>query len=255
MCVLVLAVEDHPRFDLVVAANRDEFHDRPAAAAGPWSEAPALYAGRDLEAGGTWLGVDRSGRFAAVTNLRSGHRASGALSRGALVRDYLREPLLDPAAYAARLAPLAPRFAGVNLLAFDRDAGIAWTNHGPRSHAVARGVYGLSNGAFDEPWPKTDILKAGYRALRTIEEPHRLTSALLSLLCDRKLPEDDALPDTGVGLEYERLLAPVFIRGAGYGTRCSSVVLRERGRSLWFAERRFDADGRTTGESRFDFAL
>ena len=254
MCVLVVAAFDHPRYDLVVAANRDEFHDRPAAPAGPWPGLPGVYAGRDLEAGGTWLGVDTRGRFAAVTNVRGAGMGAGQLSRGFLVRDYLRDAKANAESFAHGLTPQARRYAGVNFLAFDATSGAAWSNVDARVQTVHPGVYGLSNGAFDEEWPKTTRLKQGYAALRHLDgEP--LIDALLALLRDRALPQDPALPNTGIGLERERWLAPVFIEGDGYGTRCSTVVLRERGVRLSLAERRYDAHGGSTGEERFELAL
>lgn len=254
MCVLVVAASDHPRYDLVVAANRDEFHDRPAAPAGPWPGLQGVYAGRDLEAGGTWLGVDIHGRFAAVTNVRGGPLGAGDLSRGFLVRDFLSDSRADAVAFASALAPHARRYAGVNFLAFDQISGAAWSNVATGLQTVPSGVFGLSNGRFDEDWPKTARLKQGYAALRHLEgEP--LIDGLLALLRDRALPRDPALPDTGIGIERERWLAPVFIEGDGYGTRCSTVVLRERNARLWLVERRFDARGLALGESRFELAL
>lgn len=254
MCVLVVAASDHPRYDLVVAANRDEFHDRPAAPAGPWPGLPGVYAGQDLEAGGTWLGVDTHGRFAAVTNVRGGSLGAGELSRGFLVRDFLGDPTASASGFASSLEPHARRYAGVNFLAFDDLAGAAWSNMTAGVQSVSTGVYGLSNGKFDEDWPKTARLKQGYAALRHLAgEP--LIDALLALLRDRALPHDPALPDTGVGLERERWLAPVFIEGEAYGTRCSTVVLRERRARLWLVERRYDARGKTLGESRFVLPL
>ena len=254
MCVLVVAVADHPRYDLVVAANRDEFHDRPAAPAGPWRDSPCLYAGQDLEAGGTWLGVDTRGRFAAVTNLRGPQPGSGELSRGFLVRDFLSQPAARAASFASALTPHARRYAGVNFLAFDQSQGAAWSNLDGRVQPVSAGVFGLSNGRFDEDWPKTARLKRGYSALRHLEG-ESLVEGLLDLLRDRAVPGDSALPDTGVGLARERWLAPVFIEGSGYGTRCSTVVLRERNATLWLVERRFDEHGRTVGDSRFEIPI
>ena len=254
MCVLVVAVADHPRYDLVVAANRDEFHDRPAAPAGPWVEAPSIYAGKDLEAGGTWLGVDTSGRFAAVTNVRGSGAGAGQVSRGFLVRDFLLDPHAKAPSFAVGLEPQARHYNSVNFLAFDATRGVAWSNVGGGVRPVDAGVYGLSNGRFDEDWPKTTRLKRGYGALRHLAG-ERLLDGLLALLRDRALPQDAALPDTGVGLERERWLAPVFIEGSGYGTRCSTVVLREHKARLWLAERRYDARGDAVGESRFEIVL
>lgn len=251
MCVLVVALREHADYDLVVAANRDEFHDRPTAHAAPWDDAPTLLAGRDLEAGGTWLGVDQHGRFAAVTNVRSAFPVSGPRSRGLLVRDYLASPALGAGDYVACLQDSAREYAGVNLVAVDHTQAVAWSNRDRAARPLNQGLLGLSNGAIDEDWPKLTRLKAGFRrAARATGEA--LVDALLRLLADAAVPPDAALPDTGVGLERERLLAPIFIRGAGYGTRCSSVVLRRPGGELLFVERRYDDQGRATGEDWFD---
>ena len=250
MCVLVVALREHPDYDLVVAANRDEFHDRPTADAAPWVDQPTLLAGRDLEAGGTWLGVDQGGRFAAVTNVRSAYPTSGPRSRGLLVKDYLAQPARQAADYVAALHGTAREYAGVNFVAVDHAQAVAWSNRDSAARPMTQGLFGLSNGAIDEDWPKLTRLKAGFRRAAGMTGP-ALVDALLTLLADAALPPDAALPDTGVGLERERLLAPIFIRGAGYGTRCSSVVLRKPGGPLLFVERRYDGHGRATGEDRF----
>jgi uncharacterized protein with NRDE domain len=251
MCILIAAWRHHPRYDLVVAANRDEFHTRPARAAAAWPELPRLVAGRDLEAGGTWLGVSADGRFAAVTNVRHPARASGARSRGLLVSDYLGEPVAA-AEYATGLPAAAGSYAGVNMLLADGTHLYAWSNRDNRPDALPTGVYGLSNAALDVEWPKVRRLKAAYERRRALEED-ALIAGLLETLADDSPPPDAELPDTGVGLAAERMLAPIFIRGDAYGTRCSSVVLREAttGRVI-FVERRFDAQGRPCGESRHE---
>lgn len=250
MCVLVVALREHADYDLVVAANRDEFHDRPTAHAAPWTDQPTLLAGRDLEAGGTWLGVDQHGRFAAVTNVRSAAPTSGPRSRGLLVKDYLAQPAQRAADYVASLQGAARAYAGVNFVAVDHSEAVAWSNRDSAERPLTQGLFGLSNGAIDEDWPKLTRLKAGFRHAASASG-NALVEALLMLLADAALPPDAALPDTGVGLERERLLAPIFIRGAGYGTRCSSVVLRKPGGELLFVERRYDAHGRASGEDRF----
>lgn len=249
MCILLAVWRQHPRYDLVVAANRDEFHDRPSAGADAWPDAPQVVAGRDLEAGGTWLGVGADGRFAAVTNVRNPGQPSGGRSRGLLVADYLRSRI--PASdYASRLPGSAARYAGVNLLLADRERLLTWSNRDNDLSELAPGIYGLSNAALDVEWPKVRRLKAAYARERELAG-EALVAALLAILADDEPAADGELPDTGVGITAERMLAPIFIRGGGYGTRCSSVVLRERdtGRLL-FVERRFDADGTPDGESR-----
>lgn len=250
MCVLVVALREHPDYDLVVAANRDEFHGRPTAAAAPWQDAPGILAGRDLEAGGTWLGVDQAGRFGAVTNVRAGLPVTGRRSRGELVAGFLGQQKHAPAAYAATLEPVARDYGGVNLILVDAGSAISWSNRDSRTRSLDSGVYGLSNGALDDEWPKLSRLKAAYRAAAT-DTGEALVERLLGILRDDRQPADHELPDTGVGLERERLLAPIFIDGGGYGTRCSTVILRKPGGETLFVERRYDASTRTTGEDRY----
>jgi uncharacterized protein with NRDE domain len=253
MCILLAAWHDHPDYELIVAANRDEFHARPAAPAAAWPDHPTVLAGRDLEAGGSWLGVAADGRFAAVTNVRRPGQAAGQRSRGALVAEFLAHGL--PAdAYGARLRAGADRYAGVNLVFADIARLYAWSNHDNRLRALAPGVYGLSNAALDDEWPKVTRLKAAYTRQRKLSG-EALTDALLATLRDDEHASDEALPDTGVGLAAERMLSPIFISGGGYGTRCSSVVLRDRAGRLSFVERRYDADGNVSGESRHEMEI
>ncbi len=250
MCVLVVALREHPDYDLVVAANRDEFHGRPTASAAPWRDAPGLLAGRDLEAGGTWLGVDQRGRFGAVTNVRAGLPVTGRRSRGELVPAFLGQAGADPQAFVGTLKPLAREYGGVNLILVDGARAVSWSNHDSRVRPLEAGIYGLSNGTLDDEWPKLTRLKAAYRAAAAARAD-TLVEHLLQILRDDQQPADHELPDTGVGLERERLLAPIFIDGGSYGTRCSTVVLRRPDGELLFVERRYDASTHTTGEDRY----
>jgi uncharacterized protein with NRDE domain len=255
MCLLVLAWRSHPDFRLVLAGNRDEFHDRPAAAADWWADAPGVLAGRDLQAGGTWLGVARDGRWAVVTNYREplveedDPTDAAAASRGALVADYLRGSG-TPAEHAREIALGAYR--GFNLLLGDRDSLVYVSNRGRGQEALPPGVYGLSNHLLDTPWPKLARTRARFRALLAGKpEPQ----ALLAMLADAAPAADGELPDTGVGTEWERLLSAPFIVSAAYGTRCSTALrLREDG-EMEFMERRFDRGGASVGESVFRYSL
>jgi uncharacterized protein with NRDE domain len=254
MCLIAAAWQDHPRFALALIANRDEFHARPAAAADFDPESPRVYGGRDLQAGGSWLQVSTRGRLAAVTNVRVGRNPEAApRSRGALVRDFVRDDA-DAQAYAARLAPIAHEHGRYNLLAWDGAGLVFATNHPhAESRPVPRGIHAMSNGAFDAPWPKSGHAT---RALRTwLESPassREVDAASLEplfvALADTLPAPDAALPDTGVGLEMERLLSPPFVRGERYGTRCSTVVLVDA-ESIVFAERRYGPSGVPMGES------
>lgn len=250
MCILLTAWREHARYDLVVAANRDEFHARPAAPAAPWADAPGVVAGRDLEATGTWLGVARGGRFAAVTNLRRPGQPGGVRSRGLLVAGWLREEQ-EAIEHGATLVPRADDYAGVNFLFADARTLCAWSNEDNRVRTLEAGVHGVSNAPLDVEWPKVSRLKRAYARHRTLEED-ALIGALLDVLRDDTLAADDELPDTGIGLARERVLSPIFIEGGGYGTRCSSVVLREPNGRVRFVERRYDSHGRVCGENEHE---
>ncbi|KQY50435.1 NRDE family protein [Lysobacter sp. Root494] len=254
MCLIAISWKDHPRYTLALIANRDEFHGRPAVPAGFDPESPTVYGGRDLQAGGSWLQVSTRGRLAAVTNVRDGSQPeTSPRSRGALVRDFVRGDV-DAVAFAARLAPIAKEHGRYNLLTWDGESLVFATNHADvASQPVCPGIHAMSNGAFDAAWPKSGHAT---RALRTwLESPasSREVDAsslepLFAALGDTLPAPDDALPDTGIGLEMERWLSPPFVRGERYGTRCSTVVLVEAD-AIVFAERRFGPSGVPRGES------
>jgi uncharacterized protein with NRDE domain len=249
MCLIALAWQAHPDFPLVVAANRDEWRDRPAVPAHWWQDHPRLLAGRDLKAGGTWMGISRGGRFAAVTNFRDpSERDSTALSRGTLVAQFLLGDD-DPARYLARLADRAARYNGFNLLVGD---GLSLLYFGSREgevRAVEPGVHALSNHLLDEPWPKVTRAREAMRsAIADGDEP------LFAMLSDTTPAPDSQLPDTGVGLERERMLSPALITGERYGTR-ASTVLRAGPGAARFEERTRDASGAVTLTTAFEFAF
>lgn len=219
MCLILVAWQAHAAYPLVVAANRDEFFARRSAGADFWADAPQILAGRDLEAGGTWLGITRDGRFAALTNFRdpAAHQ-SGAPSRGRLVADFLVGRVsID--SYLDSLDPAA--FNGFNLLLCDGARLVAFSNVSMKKHELAPGIYGLSNALLDTPWPKVG---AGKTALENALTALPDETALWRLLADDTRHPDAALPATGVSLEWERLLSAAFIRSPDYGTRCSTLV-------------------------------
>lgn len=238
MCLILFAWKMDENFPLVLAANRDEFYDRPSAPAAFWEEAPDLLAGRDLREGGTWLGVTTEGRLAALTNYRDPASLKiGAPSRGRLVSDYLRSREI-PEAYLRRIAPDADRFNGFNLIVGDPDDLFCYSNRGILER-LGPGIYGLSNRLLDTPWPKVEQGKTALSAL--LEDKNGLsTERLFALLADRTRPPDARLPDTGVGLEWERVLSPLFIESPVYGTRSSTVLLIDRKGEVNFAERVFN---------------
>ncbi|HND25340.1 MAG TPA: NRDE family protein [Rhodocyclaceae bacterium] len=248
MCLILVAWQARADYPLVVAANRDEFFARPAAAAAWWDDAPALFAGRDLEAGGTWLGLSRQGRFAALTNFRDPARVrAGAPSRGALVADFLqgRESTDDA---LARLAAEGPRYNGFNLLLSDGvTLGVfeSEADSGRRAgRRLAPGLYALSNHLLDTPWPKVSAGKSRLaRALDALPDD----TPLRDLLRDDRPAPDAALPRTGVSLAWERMLSSAFIRAPGYGTRCSTVIVRDRFGWTRVVESTWDAHGRESG--------
>ncbi|MCU0897275.1 MAG: NRDE family protein [Burkholderiales bacterium] len=243
MCLVLLALRPDSRHDLVVAANRDEWFRRPTASAHFWTDRPAVLAGRDLEQGGTWLGVSRAGRFAALTNFRDppAHR-DGAASRGALVADFLAG---DAAAlpYLESVRKAAERFNGFGLLAWDGATLGYLSSRNGGALALAPGVYGLSNHLLDTPWPK---VREGKRRLCDVLARPFGTDDLLALLDSTVEASDPDLPETGVGREWERKLSAMRIVAGEYGTRSSSAVIIERTGEVAFAERTFDAAGRAT---------
>ena len=238
MCLILLAWEKHPRWRLVVAANRDEFHARPTAPAEWWGpQAPDLLAGRDLKEGGTWLGVTRAGRFAAVTNVREPQRTlAGAPSRGHLVGNFLlsRAPSLG---YLAGLMPLAQAFNGFNLLVMD-GVTLAWlSNRAPAMRTLPPGVYGVSNHLLDTPWPKVARGKDDLRAALALDDGDEIEARLFESLARRDPAPDGELPETGVGTELERALSSAFIATPEYGTRSSTVLLLRRDGEARMTER------------------
>lgn len=222
MCLIVFAWKLVPGCPLLLAANRDEFFARPTRAAGWWKDQPDIYAGRDLQAGGTWLGIDRRGRFAALTNIRNGRTAKlDKRSRGELVADYLRDDA-DPLDYLERVRASAQDYNGFNLIFGDAQS-IYWiSNEDEDSYRpLEPGIYGLSNGSLDTPWPKVVRAKAQFASLMCQGAPD---DAFYEMLADTTRASDHRLPDTGVSLEWERLLSPICIEAEDYGTRASTLL-------------------------------
>jgi uncharacterized protein with NRDE domain len=254
MCLVLIALNSHIHFPLIVAANRDEFYDRPTASAEFWAGAPAVLGGRDLKAGGTWLGVDRQGRLAAVTNYRQGERERPApRSRGLLVSDFLTGGI-SAGEYLKRVQRDAGLYNGFNLLALDSEGLFYFSNRDGHVRELAPGVYGLSNHLLDTPWPKVALAKTSFGALLS-GGTSDLIPQLFGLLSDRTRPADDLLPATGIGRQWERLLSSAFIASPEYGTRSSTVVLSGRGGGVVFVERSFGPGGATGVERRFEFQL
>lgn len=250
MCLLVFSWRPEAAHRLVLAGNRDEFHDRPAAPAGWWEH--GILGGRDLRAGGTWMAAQRNGRFAVVTNYREPvEEGRGPRSRGELVHDYLASTG-SPQDFARQVAARGHDYAGFNLLLGDPGALVYLSNRGRGPELLAPGVHGLSNHLLDTPWPKLERTTTRFHALL---EQGADTAALLDMLADRTPASDDQLPDTGIGPEWERLLSAPFIVSPRYGTRCSTVIKILEDKKMQFTERRFDANGVPTGQAEFSYRL
>jgi uncharacterized protein with NRDE domain len=256
MCLILWAHAAHPRYRLILAANRDEFYRRPTTAAAYWPDGPGVVGGRDLEAGGTWLALSRSGRLAALTNYRDPSAAApNALSRGALVRHFVCGAA-PPDRYLEAVHRRRGAYNDFNLIVADGERMwyLGSRTRGPQP--VTPGIHGLSNHLIDTPWPKVTEGKAALAAVTAGDEV--TPDALLVLLTDRRQPEDHRLPDTGVGLAWERILAPRFIVSPSYGTRSAAVLLvSHRGRAT-FCEWTFvpgvDPPA-VAGRRRFEMAL
>jgi uncharacterized protein with NRDE domain len=253
MCLILFAWKMHADTPLIVAANRDEWHRRPAAAATWWSSHPGILAGQDLEARGTWLGVTRAGKFAAITNFREPSQAkSGAPSRGQLAVNYLSGSR-TPREYLEELATHASEYNGFNLLLADRENMFCYSSVENKIEEVEPGIHGLSNRALDTPWPKVEIGRANMSAaLEAKMSENALPGRLLAILSNDVRAADAALPDTGVGLDWERKLSSALIVSADYGTRCSTIFIG--GANSTFAEHTRDVSGAVVSTVAFEFS-
>jgi uncharacterized protein with NRDE domain len=252
MCLLVLAWQVHPRYRLVVAANRDEFHERPTAAMAKWPAPDDIIAGRDLRAGGTWLAMDRARRFGIVTNFRDLQPpAPDARSRGNLIPSYLRNEAAAER-YLKELQPNADVYSGFNLLLTDSDS--LWYASNRAAHfarPLPPGIYGLSNEFLDTPWPKLQRVRRRFDPL--LRQGGEVSKdELFAILSDpTQAGVNEELPKTGLSPEWEQLLSSPFIRNEDYGTRCSTIVLLEPSGAVALAERRFDSEGSVIAETEF----
>lgn len=252
MCLIVIAWRAREDLPLIVAANRDEWRERPAKPAHWWPDCPRLFAGRDLRAGGTWMGVTREGRFAAVTNYRDpADKRSTACSRGTLVTEFLLGSD-SPARFLSNLSERAHEYNAFNLILGD---GVGLFYYGSREgvpRAIEPGVHGLSNHVLDEPWPK--VIRGRVAMEAALEHPDP-ADPLFDMLSDRTCAPDEELPQTGVGIEWERRLSPPLITGADYGTRASTVMAVSASGAVRFEERTREAEGAVTNIARESFPL
>lgn len=251
MCLILFQYRQHPKYKLIVAANRDEFYGRPAREAYFWEDQPDILAGRDLLQMGTWLGVTRSGRFAALTNFRDPSLPEqGKVSRGALVRDYLAADS-PPDHFLEALNPDA--YTGFNVLFGDLDDLYYYSNLQQELVKVPPGTHGLSNHLLNTPWPK--VVKGKSRMEKYLNEASEVDpDELFELLRDSEQAPDPHLPVSGVGLEFERILSPIFIKTAEYGTRSATVLLVDYDDNVTFAERTY-ANGELASQQVFQFTV
>lgn len=254
MCIIFVAYQVHKQYPLILAANRDEFWQRPTQPAQFWPDAPHILGGRDLLAGGTWLGVSRQGRVAAVTNYRDPQQREAERSRGELVSRFLMTK--EPAAYLRQVVEQRAAYNGFNLLAGSLTELYYYSNRLADNKAkpvlLTPGVYGLSNHLLDTPWFKVEKGKQalkGILAAKTLSPEH-----LFKLLTDRELAPDHLLPETGIGYELEKRHSPIFIQDATYGTRSSTIVLMSR-QYVWFCERSYAPDYGRFVDRSFVFPL
>jgi uncharacterized protein with NRDE domain len=252
MCLVLIAWREDAQYPCVIAANRDELHTRPTAEAHWWPTQPPILAGQDLEAGGTWLGITRTGRFAALTNYRDPNlRREGMPSRGTLVTSILKST--DSAAQSLDyLREVGARYNGFSLIFSDGEQLAVYESARDVGRQLGPGIYGLSNHLLDTPWPKVQYAKSRLsQSLSQLPD----TSAALALLRDDQPAPDELLPNTGVDLEWERLLSSAFVRAPDYGTRCSTLIRIDRRRGAWFDEWSWDSDGAQISATSLQFEL
>jgi len=253
MCLIAIAWRAHPAYRLIVAANRDEYFGRPSAPADFWDDHRGVLAGRDLEAGGTWLGITLAGRFAALTNYRNpADRRTAVPSRGALVSDFLGGKA-GPSEYVKKVQKTAMSYNGFSLIVGDTDSLWFLSNRGGAPHRVAPGVHGLSNHLLDTPWPKVERARA--KLAKQLERPFDAAAAF-ELLSDTGRAPSAALPSTGVSIEMEERLSAIRILAAGgYGTRCSTVLCFTNDNRVEFHERSYREDGAAGGTVSYRLIL
>lgn len=258
MCLIVFAWQPQSRHPLLLAANRDEFHARPSAAADRWNDVPDIIAGRDLEAGGTWLGVSERGRFAAVTNIRDPAGGSSPRSRGELTTNFLRSDV-SPEDYLDAVAERSGQYQGFNLLVSDGPS--LWYLRGgagidAEAHAIEPGIYGLSNAALDVPWPKVTLARGRLEAAISAAAPAAPdTDSLRATVDNRELAGAEQLAGHGLEGEMAQRLSAQFIVTPTYGTRCCTTLVWHRDGLMDFVEQRFGANGEVVGESAFTLTL
>lgn len=255
MCLILIAINFSKNYKLVVAANRDEFYDRPTAQLNFWFDEPNLLAGKDLKAGGTWLGITQDGRIAAVTNYRDFHsykERKNSLSRGKLVTNFLSNDY-TPKKYSDQLLHNSRYYNPFNLIFGTVDELFYFSNIENKLKKLSNGIHGLSNHLLDTPWPKIEKSKNELSRILSIEDFS--VQEIFKLLADESKAEDDQLPDTGVGLEYEKVLSSIFIKSPNYGTRSSSLITVDQSNNVFFSEKTFNSKIGNYNTVKFEFQI
>jgi uncharacterized protein with NRDE domain len=253
MCLITFALDAHPEYPFIFAANRDEFFDRPSLPATFWDHAPAVLSGIDERAGGTWCGIRRDGRFTCVTNFREPpDQKLGLRSRGMLTRRFLLDDA-PPDEYAREARREGERYAGFNLLVGDRGGLYYASNRAGSPTLLGPGVYGMSNHLLNTQWPK--VVRARASLSSVIDDGMITTDRLIEVLLDDTPAADDDLPETGFGRAWERVLSPIFIRTPDYGTRCSTAILVSADGHVTFHEVQHLPGRPSASARRYEFRL
>lgn len=252
MCLIFLAINKHPKYKLIVAANRDEFYHRKTAAANYWEDHPEILGGRDLEAGGSWMAMNTSGKISMVTNYRDlRNLKSIAPSRGHLVTDFLKDNIRVKS-YLKSIEPTAKDYNGFNLIVGDVNEIGYLSNYKEGVEILSDGIYGISNGLLDSNWPKVNRGKEKFSLLLN---GYVTSDALFEMLHNEERAADDQLPNTGLDIERERAVSSMFIKSPGYGTRCSTVVLIDHQNQVEFTERVYDLETFDFTTNKFVFSI
>ncbi len=255
MCLILFALNQHPQYKLIMAANRDEFFKRPTLDANFWIEKHSILGGRDIQSGGTWLGINKNGRFIAITNFRDpNNEKNNARSRGELSNEFLSQNL-DVSTFLSDVSKNKHHYNGFNLLLSDDcfDSMYHYSNISDQSSKIIDGIHGLSNHLLDTPWPK---IQSGKNYLSSIIKSESIDMyEIIEILKSNKKAPDNLLPETGISYDLEKKLSPVFISMKGYGTRCSTVVLVNTNNELSFLEVSYDEQKRVIREQKYELQL
>jgi len=253
MCLIFISINNHPRYKLIVAANRDEFYKRRTAPADFWHDHPEVLGGRDLEAQGTWMGMTKSGRIGMVTNYRDVSNINPlAPSRGQLVSEYLFNGS-HPDEYLKDLNETASNYNGFNLIVGDQDNLHYYSNYHSKIVPLESGFYGLSNHLLDTPWPK--VVRGKSKMMPLLEQDDIKVDQLFDVMRDEEIAPDHSLPKTGLDLERERALSAMFIKTPNYGSRSSTIVMIDHENRVQYVERVYDLDTFDYRTSNFEFEV